>query len=78
MSTPALGHLDQAEVARRQARPVRKKRLVPVEGSHETDDGRLVLPYDKQCVMNGPAARSECYPDAATTQLAAQHYQIEA
>ncbi len=57
---------------------LRKKRLVPVEGSHETDDGRLVLPYDKQWVTNGPTVRSEYYPDAATTQLAAQHYQIEA
>jgi sporulation protein YlmC with PRC-barrel domain len=53
---------------------LRKERLVPIEGSYESDDGRLVLPYDKKWVKDGPTVSSDHYPDPATTQLAERHY----
>jgi sporulation protein YlmC with PRC-barrel domain len=55
----------------------RKERLVPIDGAYETDDGKIVLPYDKQWVKNGPAVSGDHYPDRATTQRASQHYELD-
>ncbi len=55
----------------------RKERLVPIEGSYETEDGTLVLPYDKKWVTHGPAVDREHYPDAASQRLAQAHYHAE-
>jgi len=32
---------------------------VPVDRAHHTDDGRIVVPYSKDMVMDAPAASSE-------------------
>jgi sporulation protein YlmC with PRC-barrel domain len=55
----------------------RRERLVPIEGSYETDDGRLVLPYDKKWVKHGPTVSGDHYPDAASTRRAEAHYHAE-
>lgn len=55
----------------------RKERLVPIEGSYETDDGKIVIPFDKRWVKEGPTVNHEHYPDSATTKLADQHYHLQ-
>ncbi len=38
---------------------LRRCRYVPVDRAHHTDDGRIVVPYRKDVVMDAPAASSE-------------------
>jgi sporulation protein YlmC with PRC-barrel domain len=55
----------------------RKERLVPIDGAYETEEGTIVLPYDKRWVKSGPTVSGDHYPDGPTIQLASQHYEVE-
>ncbi|MFN8023002.1 MAG: PRC-barrel domain-containing protein [Acidimicrobiales bacterium] len=53
---------------------LRKERLVPIEGSYETEDGKIVVPFDKHWIRQAPAVDSTHYPDQAAREHAAQHF----
>ncbi len=56
---------------------LRKERLVPIEGSYETGDGKIMVPFDKKWIKDAPAVDSSHYPDQDVRQHAAQHFDVE-
>lgn len=56
---------------------LRKERLVPIDGSYETDEGKLMIPFDKKWIKQAPPVDGDHYPDQATRQHAAQHFDVE-
>lgn len=55
---------------------LRKERLVPFAGSYETDDGKLMIPFDKKWIKQAPAVDGDHYPDQGARQHAAQHFGV--
>ncbi|MCB1002211.1 MAG: PRC-barrel domain-containing protein [Acidimicrobiales bacterium] len=54
----------------------RKERLVPIAGSYETDEGKIVVPFDRKWIKQAPVVDAHHYPDDAARQHAEQHFQI--
>ena len=52
------------------------ERIVPIEGSYETADGDVVVPYDKKWIKSGPRAGDHVMTKDVTEE-AAGHYDIE-
>ena len=55
---------------------LRKERLVPVDGSYEAEDGRIIVPFDREWIKQAPAVDGRHYPDRTIRQHAAQHFEI--
>ena len=55
----------------------RKERLVPVEGAHNTPDGKVHVPFDKDLIKDAPVVDSDHFPRRATRQRAAQHFGVD-
>ncbi len=47
---------------------------VPVEGSYVTDDGRIVLPFDKKWVKDAPKATGDHVVDGRLEKALVEHY----
>jgi hypothetical protein len=52
-------------------------RLVPVTGAYQTDDDKVMVPFDRQMIKNAPTVGGSHYPDRSALQLAAQHFDLE-
>ena len=55
----------------------RKERLVPIDGSYETEDGSIVVPFDRNWIKHAPTVDGHHYPDETTRQHAAQHFRSD-
>lgn len=56
----------------------RKERLVPIEGSYETDDGSIMVPFDKRWIKQAPAVDGDHTVAREIRQHAAQHFDVTA
>ena len=57
--------------------PLSKERYVPIEGSYESEDGDIVVPFDKKWVKQAPKASGDHVLDHDTEADAAEHYDVE-
>lgn len=55
----------------------RKERLVPVEGSYETREGKIMVPFDKNWIKDAPKVDGSTYPDLSLRQQSAQHFGLD-
>ncbi|MFK8024499.1 MAG: PRC-barrel domain-containing protein [Ilumatobacter sp.] len=55
---------------------LRAERFVPVEGSYDSDDGCLVIPFDKRWVKEAPKARNHVL-SGAIESAAIDHYGLQ-
>ncbi len=55
---------------------IRAEHYAPVAGSYTTDDGRLVVPFDKELLKKAPKASGAHVLDSHTIELLEQHYEI--
>lgn len=55
---------------------LRKERLVPVDGSYATDDGRIIVPFDREWIRHAPSVDGRHVADRATRAHAAHHFEI--
>ena len=53
---------------------MRAAHYVPVEGSYTTDEGNLVIPFDKQWLKSAPKATGDHVIDAETRAELISHY----
>jgi hypothetical protein len=51
-------------------------RLVPLDGSYTTEDGDIVVPFDKKWVMSAPKAGGGGVLPADIEQQASRHYGV--
>jgi hypothetical protein len=54
---------------------LRSERYVPVQGSYETQDGHICVPFDKRWIKSAPKARDHVMSDEVEHRAAA-HYQV--
>lgn len=55
---------------------LRKGRLVPLDGTYETDNGAIMVPFDKHWIKQAPTVSGDGYPDMSVRRLAAQHFDL--
>ena len=55
---------------------LRSEHLAPLEGSYVSEDGRLVLPYDRATVCHAPKAPRDHVLTAEITEAAEKHYAL--
>ncbi len=53
---------------------LRAEHYVPVEGSYTTEDGDVVLPFDKQWVKSAPTASGDHVMDSGLERELLAHY----
>lgn len=51
------------------------ERYVPIERSYESDDGHIVVPFDKRWIKAAPKAGDHIMSDAVK-QAASEHYDV--
>lgn len=51
------------------------ERFVPIEGSYETEDGNIVVPFDKKWIKSAPTARTHVMSKEIEHE-AAEHYDM--
>jgi len=57
---------------------VRAEHYAPIEGSYTTDDGRVVVPFDKNWLKKAPKASGSHVLDDATVKELEDHYETPA
>jgi uncharacterized protein YrrD len=56
--------------------PLRSEKFVPVEGAYTTNDGDVVVPYDKSQVKAAPRVSRDHIMDSATERRLVRHYEL--
>lgn len=56
--------------------PLRRERLVPIDGSYESDDGSIIVPFDRRWIQHAPAVDGRHQLDAALRQQAERHFDV--
>jgi len=56
--------------------PLRSEKFVPVDGAYTTNDGDVVVPYDKSQVRAAPKASRDHIMDSATERRLLRHYEL--
>jgi uncharacterized protein YrrD len=56
--------------------PLRSEKFVPVEGAYTTNDGDVVVPYDKSHVKTAPKVSRDHIIDSATERRLVRHYEL--
>ena len=57
---------------------IRAEHYAPVEGSYTTDDGRVVVPFDKDWLKKAPKATGSHVLDGSTVAELERHYETTA
>lgn len=57
---------------------IRAQHYAPIEGSYTTDDGRVVVPFDKNWLKKAPKATGSHVLDGATVEELERHYETSA
>lgn len=55
---------------------IRPAHYVPIEGSYHTDEGKVVVPWDKHWVKTAPRATGEHQPSEHDRQELLRHYSV--
>lgn len=56
--------------------PLRPEKFVPVEGAYTTNDGDVVVPYDKSQVKSAPKAGRNHIMDSEVERELVRHYEL--
>lgn len=57
---------------------IQAEHYAPIEGSYTTDDGRVVVPFDKSWLKKAPKATGNHVLDSSTIRELEHHYEIPA